>query len=101
VTGGKVDPQQNIVFNVVIKQPDGDTAPDRDQSRASQSGRTTYKSAEFQSGLKRVFGVFVPKNVGDLGGVMDPYALLLLLGLCLASVGIVSAGLGINEGIIR
>eukprot|EP00775_Hariotina_reticulata_P012267 gene12267-12405_t len=78
-----------IVFNVHIhNQSDEDTAFARDQTRTSKSGRTTYKSAEFQSGLKRVFGVFLPKNVGDLGGVMDPYALLLLLVLCLASVGI-------------
>ena len=51
------------------------------------SGRMSYKSDDKRSGLKRFFKVFSPKNVGDLGGVLDPTALVILLMICLASVG--------------
>jgi hypothetical protein len=52
------------------------------------SGRASYKSDDKRSGLGRFFKVFSPKNVGDLGGVLDPTALIILLTICLTSVGL-------------
>ena len=72
--------------NININLHLGDTPQMRKLTRLP-SGKNSYKSAETRTGLSRVFKVFSPKNVGDLGGVLDPTALIILLLICLASVG--------------